>query len=108
MAPDPEQRSTTIGESMPVSTQARAASMAQPVTTSVSGRGTNTPGPTSSLEPSEPGPSGEVLQRDATRALGDEAGIPRRDGTTEDHEPPHLGGVDAEGVGRERDGVVLG
>ena len=46
MAPDPVPRSTTTGERPVSSCTERAASMATPATTSVSGRGTNTPGPT--------------------------------------------------------------
>ena len=42
----------------------RSRSIAQPVITSVSGRGTKTPGPTSSVEVAEVGPTGQVLQRD--------------------------------------------
>ena len=45
MAPDPVPRSTTTGSA---TFMARSRSIAQPVITSVSGRGTNTPGPTSS------------------------------------------------------------
>src|SRR4051794_34510885 len=44
MAPEPVQRSTTTG----APPSATAASMASPATTSVSGRGVKTPGPTDS------------------------------------------------------------
>lgn len=43
MAPEPLHRSTTSGSTTSI---ARTASIAQPTTDSVSGRGTNTPGPT--------------------------------------------------------------
>ena len=43
IAPEPVPRSTTTGSATSIS---RSRSMAQPVITSVSGRGTNTPGPT--------------------------------------------------------------
>lgn len=43
MAPEPVHRSTMSGSTTSI---ARTASMAQPTTDSVSGRGTNTPGPT--------------------------------------------------------------
>lgn len=43
IAPEPEQRSTMSGST---TSMARTASIAQPTTDSVSGRGTKTPGPT--------------------------------------------------------------
>lgn len=43
MAPEPVHRSTMQGST---TSMARTASMAQPTTDSVSGRGTKTPGPT--------------------------------------------------------------
>jgi len=45
IAPDPVPRSATTGSATSMS---RSLAMAQPVINSVSGRGTNTPGPTSS------------------------------------------------------------
>ena len=46
-APEPVQRSTTTGV-RPVASTSRARSTPQPASSSVSGRGVNTPGPTAS------------------------------------------------------------
>ena len=50
----------------------RTASIAQPASSSVSGRGTNTPGPTTSSTWRKCGGAGEVLQRLAGRAARDQ------------------------------------
>ena len=69
MAPEPVQSSTTTGAlSVRHVIIGRSRSIAQPAITSVSGRGTNTPGPTSSSR-SEVRPSGQVLQRDPRRLV---------------------------------------
>ena len=104
MAPDPVHRSTTTG----ASPAARAASMARPATTSVSGRGTKTPGPTSELELPEARPAGEVLQREAGGPLLHELFVCRGDGCAEHHRLAGVPDRDAEGVGRQHDGVALG
>ena len=53
-----------------------SASIAQPVITSVSGRGTNTPGPTSTVDPAEVRPAGQVLQRHPLGPPVDQRGEP--------------------------------
>ena len=63
IAPEPVHSSTTSGRCGRVAIDARC-SIAQPVITSVSGRGTNTPGPTSTLDAtgSAPGRSGAAAE----------------------------------------------
>jgi hypothetical protein len=62
-------------------------------------------------ERAEVGPSGEVLERDAAGALGEQSGIRRLEGgwedTPHDHQPADLGGVRAEHVRGELHRVDL-
>ena len=71
MAPEPVHRSTISGST---TSMARTASIAQPTTDSVSGRGTNTPGPDLEFQVAEEGAAGDVLERLAGLAAGD--GLP--------------------------------
>ena len=73
IAAEPAQRSTTTAPPVEPTTD-RAAAIAAPATSSVSGRGTKTPGPTGQLEIAKRRPAGEVLQRHPLRPLGHQLG----------------------------------
>ena len=69
IAPEPVHRSTTHRAR---SQRRRACSIAQPASSSVSGRGTKTPGPTASSTWRKRGRAGQVLERLAGGAAGDQ------------------------------------
>ncbi len=83
--------------------------MARPATTSVSGRGVNTPGPTDELEAAEGRAPGEVLQGHPVGAVLDEAcvcrGVRRRG--AQHHRGAQLPHRPTQHVGGEGERVVL-
>ena len=99
IAPDPVHRSTTRGRSSPGSAASTAST-----TTSVSGRGTNTPGPTCRVEVAEGRDAGDVLQR---LARGPPVDV-RREAGAGVVVPPQVAPLDAQRVRGEHLGVVPG
>ena len=107
IAPEPVQRSTTTG-ARPAAP--RVPSIAQPASSSVSGRGTNTPGPDLELDVAEGGRAGQVLQRLAggpprdQRVVRLDAGARRRRRRRSGSRPSAV----PEHVGQQLGGVALG
>ncbi len=99
MAPDPVHRSTTRGPSVPFSADSTAST-----TTSVSGRGTNTPGPDLQGEVPEVRQPGDVLQRLTVRPAARRTPELRAGVVV----PPQITSFDAEGVRGKHLGVVPG